>query len=154
MTQPEAAQPTLDALVPPDMAPKAGTIGVVKMDLDAPSLFALAVLAGAFIALGAIFATTVTAGAGILPFGVTEVLGGIAFCLGLILVIGAGTELFTGNNLIVMAGAGGKVSTSAGWIWWVWCIGSSTAGRKERPGIDTRPTNRGIVVVNVGPLVR
>lgn len=112
MANSDGSQPTLDALVPPDMARKAETIGVAKVNLDALSLFALAVLAGAFIALGAIFATTVTTGAGSLPFGVAKVLGGMAFCLGLILVIGAGAELFTGNNLIVMAWAGGKVSTS------------------------------------------
>ena len=104
-------QPTLDALVPPEMARKAETIGVAKVNLDALSLFALAVLAGAFIALGAIFATTVTTGAGSVPYGVVKILGGVAFCLGLILVIAAGAELFTGNNLIVMAWAGGKVST-------------------------------------------
>ena len=62
--------------------------------------------------MGAIFATTVTAGAGgILSFGVTRLLGGLVFCLGLILVVVAGAELFTGNNLIVMAWASGKVTT-------------------------------------------
>lgn len=77
-------------------------------------MFALAVLAGAFIALGAVFATTATAGAaGVLPFGLTKLVGGLVFCLGLILVVGAGAELFTGNNLIVMAWASGKVSTAA-----------------------------------------
>jgi formate transporter len=72
---------------------------------------ALAVLAGAFIALGAVFMTTVTAGAsGVLPYGIARLLGGVAFCLGLILVVVAGAELFTGNNLIVMAWAGRKVT--------------------------------------------
>jgi formate transporter FocA len=75
-------------------------------------MFALAVLAGAFIAMGAVFSTTVTTGAaGVLAYGVTRILGGLAFCLGLILVVVAGAELFTGNNLIVMAWAGRKVST-------------------------------------------
>jgi formate transporter len=61
------------------------------------SLLALAVLAGAFIALGTMLATTVLAGAdGILPFGLGRLLAGIAFCLGLILVILGGGELFTG----------------------------------------------------------
>jgi formate transporter len=72
----------------------------------------LAVLAGAFIALGAAFTTTVTAGAsGVLPYGITRLLGGLVFFLGLILVVVAGAELFTGNNLIVMAWASGKVTT-------------------------------------------
>jgi formate/nitrite transporter len=75
-------------------------------------LFALAVLAGAFISLGAIFATTVSAGGGDLPFGVVRLIAGLAFSLGLILVIVGGAELFTGNNLIVMAWASGKVSSA------------------------------------------
>jgi len=105
-------EPTFDALLPPAMAAKAEQVGVNKANLESLNTFMLAVLAGAFIALGAVFATTVTAGAaGVLPFGVTKLLGGLVFCLGLILVIVAGAELFTGNNLIVMAWASGKVTT-------------------------------------------
>ena len=64
-----------------------------------------------FIALGALFATTVLAGAnGTVPYGISRLLAGIAFCLGLILVIVGGAELFTGNTLMVMAWAAGKVS--------------------------------------------
>lgn len=100
-----------DAFIPPEMAAKAESIGVNKAVLGWKSLFLLSILAGAFISLGAIFATTVTAGAAGLPFGVAKLLGGLAFCVGLILVIVAGAELFTGNNLIVMAWAGGKVTT-------------------------------------------
>jgi formate transporter FocA len=102
---------TLDALLPADMAVKAEQIGVRKAHLNPISMFALAVLAGAFIALGAVFATTVSAGAGSLPYGVTRLLAGLVFTLGLILVIIGGAELFTGNNLIVMAWASRKVST-------------------------------------------
>jgi formate/nitrite transporter len=69
------------------------------------------VLAGAFIALGAIFATTVTAGASGLPYGLVRLMAGLVFSLGLILVVVGGAELFTGNNLIVMAWASGRVST-------------------------------------------
>jgi formate transporter FocA len=103
---------TVDALVPQAMARKAEDVGVAKANMGPLRMFALAVLAGAFIALGAIFATTVTAGGSVLPFGVVKLLGGLVFCLGLILVIGAGAELFTGNNLIVMAWAGGRVTTT------------------------------------------
>jgi formate transporter FocA len=75
--------------------------------------FVLAVLAGAFIALGAMFATTVVAGAAdALPFGVARLLAGLVFCLGLILVVVAGAELFTGNNLIAMAWAERRVSAA------------------------------------------
>jgi formate/nitrite transporter len=89
-------------------------------------MFMLAVLAGAFISLGAIFATTVSAGSMAittatgeaafstgLPYGVTRLLAGLVFSLGLILVIVGGAELFTGNNLIVMAWASHKVTTGA-----------------------------------------
>ena len=103
--------PRFDSLLPVEMAARAEDVGVRKAGLDAVSLFALAVLAGAFIALGAIFATTVSAGAGNLPYGVGRLLAGIAFSLGLILVIVGGAELFTGNTLIVMAWAGRRVST-------------------------------------------
>jgi formate/nitrite transporter len=103
---------TTDALVPRDMAAKAENIGVAKARLDLMRMVALGILAGAFIAMGAVFSTTATAGAvGVLPYGVVKLLGGFVFCLGLILVIGAGAELFTGNNLIVMAWAGKKVTT-------------------------------------------
>jgi formate transporter len=105
-------KPQFDAFMPPEMAQKAEGIGVRKANMDVANIIALAVLAGAFIALGGIFATTVTAGAGDkLTYGVTRLLGGVVFTVGLILVVVAGAELFTGNNLIVMAWAGGKVST-------------------------------------------
>lgn len=102
----------IDALLPAEMAQRAEQVGVRKAEMATLNLFALAVLAGAFIALGAIFATTVAAGAaGVVPYGVSRLLVGFAFCLGLILVIVGGAELFTGNNLIVMAWASRKVST-------------------------------------------
>lgn len=104
-------QLSFDALMPPEMAGKAENVGVNKTKLNSFRMFALAVLAGAFIAMGAIFSTTATTGGSALPFGVTKVLGGITFSLGLILVVIAGAELFTGNNLIVMAWASHKVST-------------------------------------------
>jgi formate transporter len=103
----------MDALLPSQMAERAETIGVAKASMDAPRLFVLAVLAGAFIALGAAFATTALAGSATLPWGPARVLGGVAFSLGLILVVVGGAELFTGNNLIVMAWASGRVSTRA-----------------------------------------
>ena len=101
----------LDALPPPEMARKAEQVGVTKAGLDTATTFALSVLAGAFIAMGAVFATTATAGGADLPYGVSRLLGGLTFSLGLILVVVAGAELFTGNNLIVMAWASRRVST-------------------------------------------
>jgi formate transporter len=109
----ESNVPHLDSLLPPEMAARAEQVGVNKANMDTTALFALAVLAGAFIALGAMFATTVASGAaGVLPYGVTRLLAGLAFSLGLILVVVGGAELFTGNNLIVMAWASRKVTTS------------------------------------------
>lgn len=114
---------TIDALLPADMAARAEDVGVKKARLGIRRMFALAVLAGAFIAMGGIFATTVTAGSIAvraadgslaystgLPYGLNRLLGGLVFSLGLILVIVGGAELFTGNNLIVMAFASGKVT--------------------------------------------
>src|SRR5687767_4415183 len=93
------------------MARKAEQVGVAKAQLAALPTFVLAVLAGAFIAMGAMFATTVAAGpAGAVPYGVARLLSGLVFSLGLILVVVGGAELFTGNNLIVMAWVGGKVT--------------------------------------------
>jgi formate/nitrite transporter len=104
---------TIDSLTPQEMAEKAQTIGVRKATLEFWPLLGLSILAGAFIGLGAMFATTVYAGSSVLPYGVARLLMGLAFCLGLILVVVAGAELFTGNNLIAMAWASRKISTLA-----------------------------------------
>ncbi len=116
----------IDALLPQEMATRAEYLGVRKAEMPFLKMFMLAVLAGAFISLGAIFATTVGAGSMAittptgdtafstgLPYGVTRLLMGLVFSLGLILVVVGGAELFTGNNLIVMAWANGKVTTAA-----------------------------------------
>ena len=78
--------------------------------MDLVSMAVLAGLAGAFIALGAVLFTVTVTGAGG-GFGPPRLLGGVAFSLGLILVIVAGAELFTGNTLVIMAWASRKVST-------------------------------------------
>jgi formate transporter len=112
---------SLDALLPPQIAAKAADIGVDKASMSALRTFCLAVLAGAFIALGAMFATTVAAGAeGEIPFGLVRLLAGVAFSLGLILVVVGGAELFTGNNLISMAWAERRVA--ARWLARNWAI--------------------------------
>jgi formate transporter FocA len=114
MADPQLIEIRLDAVLPHEMAEKAEAAGVKKAGLSVAATFILAGLAGAFIALGAVFATTVTAGAaGHLSFGVTRLLGGLVFCLGLVLVVVAGAELFTGNNLIVMAWASRRIGTGS-----------------------------------------
>ena len=100
---------SIDAFPPPEMAERMENLGVKKANLDFWSMFALAVLAGFFIALGAQFFTVVITDSG-LGFGLSKLLGGVTFSLGLILVVVAGAELFTGNNLIMIAWVGGKLS--------------------------------------------
>lgn len=101
----------VDALIPPEMALKAEAVGVKKATMGWRNMFFLAVLAGAFIAFGAVFSTTVTAGdTPKMAFGATRLLGGLVFSLGLVLVVIAGAELFTGNNMIIMAWASNKIS--------------------------------------------
>jgi formate transporter len=104
-----SAQVTIDAHPPPEMAERMENVGVKKAKLDFLSMFALAVLAGLFIGLGAEFFTLVITDTG-LGFGMNKLIGGLVFSLGLILVVVAGAELFTGNNLIVMAWVSGKLT--------------------------------------------
>ncbi|MFN8523865.1 MAG: formate transporter FocA [Chloroflexota bacterium] len=100
----------VDALVPQEMARRAEDVGVRKARLPTVQAFVLAILAGAFISLGAAFSTTVASGASnLLPYGVVRLLAGVSFSLGLVLVVVGGAELFTGNTLIVMAWAAGRL---------------------------------------------
>jgi formate/nitrite transporter len=93
---------TSDAWAPKEIAARVEAIGVTKARADVVSVLTLAVLAGAFISLGALFFTVVITGS-TLGLGLTRLAGGLAFSLGLILVVVAGAELFTGNNLVAMA---------------------------------------------------
>jgi len=99
-----------DAYSPKEIADRVETIGVAKARLPLSSQITLGVLAGGFIGLGALYFTLVTSDTS-LGFAASRVLGGVAFSLGLILVVVAGAELFTGNNLLVMAWAGGRITT-------------------------------------------
>lgn len=110
----ENGQPTtLDALLPAEIARRAEEAGVAKAARDAPRLIALAIFAGAFIAFGALASTIALAGAdGVVPWGLARLIAGVAFALGLMLVVVAGAELFTGDMLMVMAWASGRVRLS------------------------------------------
>jgi formate/nitrite transporter len=123
---------TFDAILPPAMAARAEESGVKRASTDPLTILVLSVLGGAFVAFGAILATTVTAGSAAitapdgaaalsagLPYGIARLLTGLVFCVGLILVIVGGAELFTGNTLIVMAWASGKIKTRAVLLNWV-----------------------------------
>lgn len=102
-------RPALDGALPPEMAAKAEDVGVKKAHMAFAPMLLLAVLAGAYIAMGALFTAVATTGGGALPYGVTKVIAGLAFSLGLILVVVAGAELFTGNALLVMAWVSEKI---------------------------------------------
>jgi len=99
-----------DAYAPGEIAARVETIGVAKARLPLLSMLMLSVLAGAYIGLGALYFVLVRSDPS-MGFAARQVLGGVAFSLGLITVVVAGAELFTGNNLLAMAWADGKIST-------------------------------------------
>lgn len=99
-----------DAFSPKEIAARVETIGVAKAHLPLLSMLMLSILAGAFIGLGALYFVLVRSDP-TLGFAAKQVLGGVTFSLGLILVVVAGAELFTGNNLLAMAWADGKITT-------------------------------------------
>ena len=100
-----------DAYAPREIAQRVETVGVVKARLPLLQLALLGLLAGAFIGLGALGFVLVKSDA-TLGYAAGQWLGGLVFSLGLLLVVVAGAELFTGNNLLVMAWAGGKISSA------------------------------------------
>ncbi len=100
----------LDAFSPREVAARVQDIGVTKTQLPLMQTAMLGALAGAFIGLGALYYTLVISDA-TLGFAAARLLGGLCFSLGLFFVVIAGAELFTGNNLLAMAWAGGKIST-------------------------------------------
>ena len=100
-----------DAYSPKEIAARVENVGVVKARLPLLSTVMLGLLAGAFIGLGALYFNIVASDAS-LGFAAKRVLGGVCFSLGLLLVVVAGAELFTGNNLLAMAWAEGKISTA------------------------------------------
>jgi len=102
----------IDAYSPAEIAKRIEDTGVTKAALPLSKLAMLGLLAGIFIGLGAAFYTVVITGNNF-SFGLTRLLGGAAFSLGLVLVVVGGAELFTGNNLIVMAWADRRVATGA-----------------------------------------
>ncbi|WP_117233224.1 formate transporter FocA [Vibrio maerlii] len=99
-----------DSLLPPQVAERAAEIGVGKATKDPVKSFLLAISAGIHIGIAFIFYTTVTTGAGDMPWGMTRFVGGLAFSLGLILVVVTGGELFTSSVLTLVARASGKIS--------------------------------------------
>ena len=94
---------SVDAQTPKEIAARIEKAGISKSTNDPIRILALAILAGAFIASGAVFQTMATFNSAGIPAGLMRLQGGLVFTLGHILVVVAGAELFTGNNLIVIA---------------------------------------------------
>ena len=101
---------SLNAYSPAEIKEAVEKVGVKKANLPFLASFMLAVIAGGSIGLGALYYTVIVSDAG-LSFATARVMGGVVFSLGLVIVLVGGAELFTGNNLIVMAWASGHVST-------------------------------------------
>jgi formate transporter len=116
-----------DAFSPKEITEKVESVGVAKARLPILPTLMLGVLAGGFIGLGALYFALVVSDAQ-LSFGIARVLGGVAFSLGLILVVVAGAELFTGNNLLVMAWADRKITTAEMLRNWVLVYVSNAVG--------------------------
>ncbi len=116
-----------DAFSPKEIAEKVASVGVAKARLPLLSTLMLGVLAGGFIGLGALYFALVVSDAQ-LSFGIARMLGGMVFSLGLILVVVGGAELFTGNNLLVMAWADGKITTAEMLRNWVLVYASNAVG--------------------------
>ncbi|MBT0771459.1 formate/nitrite transporter family protein [Kineosporia sp. J2-2] len=120
-----------EALGPRQMALRAVSTAVGKSGEDALTTFVLSVLAGAFIGFGAMFATVVSAtvpGSAALPYGISKGLMGLAFSVGLILVVVGGAQLFTSNVLLVMAWASGRITGVAVLRNWVLVYAGNFAG--------------------------
>jgi formate/nitrite transporter len=107
MTDPKAGA---DAYAPEEVARRVTALCVTKSRATLLSLAMLGMLAGAFIGLGALFSVIVLSDAS-LGYAASRVLAGVVFSLGLLLVVVAGAELFTGNNLLAMGWAAGVIGT-------------------------------------------
>jgi formate/nitrite transporter len=101
----------IEGRLPPEIAAKAEADGVAKAGQDAVTLVTLGVLGGAFIAFGAVFSNVALTGAdAAMPFGMARVVAGLVFALGLSLVLLGGAQIFTGDVLMVMAWASGRLA--------------------------------------------
>ena len=116
-----------DAFSPKEITEKVQSVGVTKARLPILPTLMLGVLAGGFIGLGALYFALVVSDTQ-LSFAIARVVGGLVFSLGLILVVVGGAELFTGNNLLVMAWADRKITTAEMLRNWVLVYVSNAAG--------------------------
>ena len=153
MTDRSASTPAaarIDALLPVDMALACEAAGAGKAGRDAITLLVLGVLAGAFIAMGAIFMTVVLTGAGDMHWGVARLLAGLVFSLGLILVIVGGAELFTGDSLMVVACASRRITVAALLRAWMLVYAGNIIGALATAGIVLLSGQHGLAAGAVG----
>lgn len=108
--QPPGLLAGIEGRLPPEIAAKAEADGVAKAGQDAATLLTLGVLGGAFIAFGAVFSNVALTGAeAAMPFGMARVVAGLVFSVGISLVLLGGAQIFTGDVLMVMAWASGRL---------------------------------------------
>ena len=94
------------------MAELGEQIALSKANKAPSKTFVLAIMAGIMISLAGVFYTTVSAGSGVMPYGMAKLVGGLAFSVGLMAVVLCGADLFTSSTLIAIPAASGKVSVS------------------------------------------
>ncbi len=120
-------QPSADTLTPADIALRILATNEKRAGLPRRSLIILGVLGGVYIGLGGALATLALTD-GHLGFGLGRLAAGVAFSLGLVMLVIAGGELFTGNNLMIVALASGKVSLRCIWRNWGVAYAANAAG--------------------------
>ncbi|MEI6891291.1 MAG: formate/nitrite transporter family protein [Pontiella sp.] len=116
-----------DAHVPAEMASRAESSAIRKANRDVVTAFFLAVQAGSFVALGGAFFTAIITDSS-LGLGLTKTLGGMAFSLGMVLVIIAGADLFTGDTLVIMGCLSKKVKIRKMLKGWLFVFFGNLAG--------------------------
>lgn len=120
----------VEALEPPEIAEKTVAEGVKSAGLPVAHVVVLGLLAGTYIALGGMFANTVSAGAEAMPYGVGQFLSGLVFTVGLALTLVGGAELFTGNTMTLATAriqrevTGGKLLANWGIVYVANLVGS------------------------------
>ena len=96
---------------PQSILDQAEEYGCHKVEKSFAKSFSLAIYAGMFIAIAFVFYITVTTGAGDAPWGIIHFAGGLAFSLGLILVVVLDGQLFTSTVLSTVGWAQGRYNT-------------------------------------------
>lgn len=101
----------MDALTPAEITAKAEEVGYKKATGEFSHTLVSGILAGMYIAFGAVFSITSISGLSwTIPFWIIKIIAGLAFSLGLILVMIAGAELFTWNALLIITWFNKKIT--------------------------------------------